>query len=180
MTTTDKPVIAISSCLLGNLVRYDGERKAMPELYQHMQQYFNLLAVCPEVEMGLSVPRPAVQLTGDPQHPRMTGRDDDAIDVTEAMNDFCNSRPQTLKHICGYIFKSKSPSCGLRNIPVFQTGKIIEQNSQGLFAKAITRHRPDLPVADETELDTPDKRDYFVQQALNYFECLAYEQQTNL
>jgi len=170
MTAEDKPCIAISSCLLGNLVRYDGKQKGMPELYQHMQQYFNLLAVCPEVEMGLSVPRPAVQLTGNPQHPQMMGRDNETIDVTHEINNFCNTRPQTLKHICGYIFKSKSPSCGLRNIPVFQNGKIIQHNNRGLFAEAMIKHNPDLPVADETELNTVDNRNHFIQQGLNYIK----------
>lgn len=170
MPSADKPFIAISSCLLGNQVRYDGEPKGMPDIYQYMQKYFNLLAICPEVEIGLSVPRPAVQLTGNPQHPKMTGRDDDSIDVTSAMDDFCCARPQALKYICGYIFKSKSPSCGLRNIPVFQQDEIVEHNSQGLFAKAMIKYNPDLPMVDETELNTPSKRNHFVQQVLNYIE----------
>lgn len=170
MSLTNKPIIAISSCLLGNLVRYDGECKGMPEIYQHMQQHFCLLAVCPEVEIGLGVPRPAVQLTGNPEQPSMTGRDNISLDVTDSMNNFCRTRPQTLKHIGGYIFKSKSPSCGLRNIPVLQQGNIIEPDSQGLFARAITQHNPDLPVVDETELNDLIKRNHFVQQVLNYLE----------
>ena len=69
MPLSRKPVIAISSCLLGMQVRYDGAIKTMPDIVQHMQQHFELLAVCPEVEIGLGVPRPALQLSGDPQTP---------------------------------------------------------------------------------------------------------------
>jgi uncharacterized protein YbbK (DUF523 family) len=170
MPITNKPVIAISSCLLGNRVRYDGELKAMPDIVQHFQLQFHLLAVCPEVEIGLGVPRPAVQLTGNPQHPHMTGRDDTSIDVTKAMNVFCNTQPPLLNHICGYIFKSKSPSCGLRNIPVFQNSEIVEHNSQGMFAHAMSQYNSSLPMADETELNTAGKRHHFLKQLLNYIE----------
>lgn len=142
----------------------------MPDIYQYMQQHFDLLAVCPEVEIGLGVPRPAVQLSGDPLHPEMTGRDDDSIDVTERMHAFCHSRPQSLKHISGYIFKSRSPSCGIRNIPIHQDQQIIEPNGRGLFANAMLKFSPDLPITDETELNTPAERDYFVQQVLNYIQ----------
>ena len=75
--------------------------------------------------------------------------------------------------VCGYIFKSRSPSCGLRDIPVHdvskaETRRIVEHNGRGLFADAIIKHAPRLPVADETELNSISQRDTFVQQALNY------------
>jgi len=173
MTSTAKQVIAISSCLLGNRVRYDGDSKGIADIYQHMQQHFDLLAVCPEVEIGLGVPRPAVQLTGDPQHPNITGRDDDTIDITKAMRTFCHTRPQTLKHICAYIFKSRSPSCGIRNIPIHNASmpqQIIEHNGRGLFAEAMIKYYPEMPVADETELTTHSEREHFVQRILDYIE----------
>ena len=173
MTNAAKPLIAISSCLLGNRVRYDGDSKGVADIYQHMQQHFELLAICPEVEMGLSVPRPAVQLSGDPHHPSMTGRDDHSIDVTQGMRDFCNTRPHTLKHICAYIFKSRSPSCGIRNIPIYNITmpqQIINHNARGLFAEAMIKYLPELPVADETELNTHLEREHFVQRILDYVE----------
>ena len=169
-TRKPRPVIAISSCLLGNQVRYDGELKHFPELCQQLQQQCDLLPVCPEVEIGLSVPRPPVQLTGDPDKPRMTGRDDPAIDVSDAMYQFCTDKPAQLKHISGYVFKSKSPSCGLHNIPVFNHGETIKDNGRGLFAQAITHLFPQLPVAEETELETSEQQLQFVQQVLDYYK----------
>lgn len=168
MPPARKPVIAISSCLLGMQVRYDGAIKAMPDIVQHMQQHFELLAVCPEVEIGLGVPRPALQLSGDPKHPQMTGRDNSSINITSAMQDFCHRRPASLEHINGYIFKSRSPSCGLKQVPIFQHQQIIDANGRGLFADAMLKHAPNLPCTDEKDLCTETQRDYFVQQVLHY------------
>jgi uncharacterized protein YbbK (DUF523 family) len=162
------PLIAISSCILGNRVRYDAELKYFPELCEQLQQHFKLLAVCPEVEIGLSVPRPPLQLSGDAQHPRMTGRDDPRIDVSDAMYAFCSERPAQLQAICGYVFKSRSPSCGLRQIPVFRDGSLIEDHHRGLFAEAMMERYPELPVAEETDLQNERQLQHFINRALNY------------
>jgi len=169
MNPQHKPLIAISSCILGQRVRYDGEIKAFAEIHQHLQQYFELLPVCPEVEIGLSVPRPPVQLTGSILQPRMTGRDDPLLDITDSMHAYCTTKPQQLKNICGYVFKSKSPSCGLKNIPLFLHGKIIANNQRGLFAQAIVERWPDLPVSEETDLQTFDQRQQFIEHTLIYW-----------
>lgn len=163
-----KPTIAISSCLLGQRVRYDGDIKSFAEIYQRLQQHFELLPVCPEVEIGLSVPRPPVQLTGDILQPRMTGRDDPSLDVTDSMRTFCKTKPQQLGNICGYVFKSRSPSCGIKNIPVFLHDKMIADNQRGLFAQTIINLWPDLPVCDENDLLTPELRQKFVMRAMSF------------
>lgn len=167
-----KPRIAISSCILGQRVRYDADIKSFPDICNHLQQFFELIPVCPEVEAGLSVPRPPVQLSGDPQHPRMTGRDNPSIDVTDAIRHFCQTRIASLPEIHGYLFKSKSPSCGLRHIPVFDQGHIVDPDNRGLFAHAITLTYPELPVAEETELENPLQREHFIQQVLHYSKNL--------
>ena len=159
----------MSSCLLGQRVRYDGEIKTYTDMVALLQQYFVLHAVCPEVEIGLSVPRPALQLTANALQPRMTGRDQPALDVTIAMRAFCEHKPAQLSHICGYVFKSKSPSCGLKNIPVFVNGNIIADNNRGLFSQAILERWPELPVREETELQTVSQRDQFIAQVMDYF-----------
>ena len=163
-----KPVIAISSCILGQRVRYDGEIKSFADITQHLQTHFELMPVCPEVEIGLGVPRPAVQLTGNPLQPRMTGRDNPDIDVTTAMRAFCASKPIQLTKICGYVFKSKSPSCGIKNIPVFNNGKMIATNQRGLFAQCIIELWPELPVCDEDDLITAELRQQFIERVLAY------------
>jgi uncharacterized protein YbbK (DUF523 family) len=164
----NKPVIAISSCILGQRVRYDGKIKSFPDIYQTLEAHFEFIAVCPEVEIGLTVPRPAVQLSGNTKSPKMTGRDNATIDISDEIIQFCNSKPAALNSICGYVFKSKSPSCGIRNISVFNQGKIISQNNRGLFAQAIINYFENLPIVDETELATEQQINNFIQQVLNY------------
>ena len=91
-----KPRIAVSSCIIGQRVRYDGQLKHFPEIDRFLREHAELIPVCPEVEIGLSVPRPPVQLTGDVSTPRMTGRDDPAIDITAPMEAFCKQKPDLL------------------------------------------------------------------------------------
>ncbi|TNF33411.1 MAG: DUF523 domain-containing protein [Gammaproteobacteria bacterium] len=98
----------------------------------------------------------------------MTGRDDPNINVTDRMRHYCSTRPQQLDFISGYVFKSKSPSCGLHSIPVFLHGKIIDTDHRGLFAEAITSRYPGLPVSDELALATEEQRQQFIEQVLHY------------
>jgi uncharacterized protein YbbK (DUF523 family) len=135
-----------------------------------LQQHFELLPVCPEVEIGLPVPRPPVQLSGDIMQPRMTGRDDATIDITDTMRTFCKNKPSQLKNICGYVFKSRSPSCGLKSVPLFRDGNTIATNLRGLFAQTIVTQWPNLPVAEEIDLQTIEQRRFFIEQALAYWQ----------
>jgi len=161
-----KPALAISRCLLGDAVRYDGQSKYAPELCQQLQQHFELIPVCPEVEMGLPTPRPPVQLERHRGEIRMIGRDDGSLDITQRMLDFRDPRCLQLAGIAGYVFKSRSPSCGLK-VPVFQQGAVIGNNGMGLFAASMRQHYPRLPMAEESELVTQEQRNAFIQQVLD-------------
>ena len=145
----EKPLVGVSRCLLGDAVRYDGDSKANTIVIERLGDLFELLPLCPEVEAGLSVPRPPVQLTGSIDHPRMTGRNDPGLDVTDRMQAYCNSRPAELDQLSGFVFKSRSPSCGLYSTPVFIEGECISETSRGLFARAMTTTFPELPVIED-------------------------------
>ena len=162
----EKPKVGVSRCLLGHAVRYDGDSKAHPIVIARLGGLFELVPVCPEVEAGLSTPRPPVQLTGSLEHPRMTGRDDPELDITVLMQDYCNTRPAGLGHLCGFVFKSRSPSCGLNSTPVFIDGSCVTESSRGVFARAITTAWPALPVIEETELESADRYEAFVDQVV--------------
>lgn len=145
-----KPLVGVSQCLLGDAVRYDGESKSNHIVINELSRIFELFPVCPEVEAGLSVPRPAVHLTGSIENPVLIGRDDPAIDVTDIMQDYCYRKPAELKHLSGFIFKSRSPSCGLNSTPVFIGGDCVTETSSGLFTRAIRNHFPLLPVIEDS------------------------------
>ncbi|MBE9560831.1 MAG: DUF523 domain-containing protein [Proteobacteria bacterium] len=153
------PLVGVSRCLLGDAVRYDGKSKANVIVLEKLSKIFTFIPVCPEVEAGLSIPRPPVRLTHSIENPRLIGRDDPSIDVTDIMQQYCNTKPDELNQISGFIFKSRSPSCGLNSTPVFIEGRYVTETSRGIFARKLCDVYPDLAViedddlADETHLD---------------------------
>ena len=148
-----RPRVGVSRCLLGDAVRYDGQSKTNTIVIEQLAQFFQLVPVCPEVEAGLSIPRPPVQLTGSIADPKLTGRDDPVIDITDLMRDYCDAKPAELKQLAGFIFKSHSPSCGLNSTPVFIDGQCVTATSRGMFARGMLNNYPDLPVIEDSEFD---------------------------
>ena len=157
-----KPLVGVSQCRLGDAVRYDGQAKPNSLIIEKLGELFELIPVCPEVEAGLSVPRPPVQLTGSMTSPRLTGRDDTSIDITEIMLEFCSQKTPTLSDLKGFIFKSRSPSCGLHSTPVFINGQAVSDNSHGIFAGSMCEIYPDLPMIEDSDLEDPKLYQQFV------------------
>lgn len=162
----------MSRCILGERVRYDGEIRHYPELNQWLAQHCRTLEVCPEVEMGLSVPRPPLQLVQAANGIQMRGRDDPELDVSAAMQQFCQQRPPQLGEIHGYIFKSRSPSCGIADIPLFNQQNEVIGHGRGLFVSAMLQLYPTLPITDEQQLDNHDAFMDFLQQVRDYRQQL--------
>ncbi len=163
---SNRPLVGVSRCLLGDAVRYDGKSKANQIVLEELSQCFKLIPVCPEVEAGLSIPRPPVQLTGSIENPKLTGRDDPSIDVTTLMQDYCNTKPAELKYLKGFIFKSHSPSCGLNSTPVFKNGECITETGRGIFAKKLCEAYPDLAVIEDNKLTDEKLLNEFIRSIL--------------
>ena len=158
--------LGISSCLLGEKVRYDGGHKRDPFLTDTLGPYVEYVPVCPEVEMGLSIPREALRLVGDPEGPRLvTSRS--GVDYTEKMQQWAQQRVRELEseELCGFIFKSRSPSSGMERVKVYGEGGPARKVGVGLFARAFMEHFPLLPVEEEGRLHDPQLRE-------NFIECL--------
>lgn len=170
MTPPLKQKVGISQCLLGDAVRYDGasvvSTTASHIALQKLGQLFELVPVCPEVEAGLGVPRPPVRLTASIENPRLTGRDDPAIDVTDIMRNYCQRKPAELKTLAGFIFKSRSPSCGLNSTPVFINNQCVTETSRGVFARRLCETYPSLVVIEDSELENQNHLDRFIQSIL--------------
>ena len=162
-----KPLVGVSRCLLGDAVRYDGQSKANQVVLEHLSQVFELIPICPEVEAGFGIPRPPVQLTDNIENPRLTGRDDISIDITDIMNNYCHNKPTELKQLNGFIFKSRSPSCGLNSTPVFINDQYATENSRGIFARAMVNQFPNLPVIEDSAF-TKKSIDHFIKQVLQF------------
>ena len=160
----EKITLGISSCLLGNPVRYDGGHKWDRFITDTLGKYVRFVPVCPEVECGLGTPREAMRLVGDPDAPRLvTSRSN--VDHTERMLTWARQRVAALagEDLCGFIFKSDSPSSGMERVKVYQGQGMPIKKGVGLFARAFQEHFPLLPVEEEGRLHDPKLRENFIE-----------------
>jgi len=161
---TDKIRLGISTCLLGEPVRYDGGHKWDRFLTGTLGDYVDFVPVCPEVECGLSIPREAMHLVGDPNNPRLvTVRSN--VDHTERMLRWARNRVVELEKedLCGFIFKSDSPSSGMERVKVYGPSGSPARTGVGLFARVFMEHFPLLPVEEEGRLHDPKLRENFIE-----------------
>jgi uncharacterized protein YbbK (DUF523 family) len=160
--------VGISSCLLGQPVRYDGGHKRDPNLVDVLGKYFDYVPFCPEVAIGLGTPRPPIQLTGNPSRPRAVTVDAEDLDVTGKLDDYAHSVMANGPRISGYIFKSGSPSCGMQGVTVYDDEGTPGGTSPGLYARVVMRSLPLLPVEGEDRLTDTVLRDCFVERVFVY------------
>jgi uncharacterized protein YbbK (DUF523 family) len=155
-----RPRVGISSCLLGRPVRYDGGHKLLPFAAGPLADLVTLVPVCPEVELGMGVPREPVRLERSPGAVRMIGIES-RTDHTDAMTAFAARRPgdPPPPALAGYVFKKNSPSCGPRGVPV---------GGRGLFAAAVGDRLPLLPIVDESDLSDREGRRAFLRRVFAY------------
>ncbi len=168
-----RPVrIGISSCLLGQKVRYDGGHKRNRLVIETFGRFVEWVPVCPEFEMGLGVPREPIHLvrTG-PRAVHLLGVKS-AADHTAAMRKYAKQKLEALAalDLCGCIFKKDSPSCGLRGVKVWRAPATAVPGGRhpGLFAAALVERFPDLPVEEEGRLSDPRVRETFIERVFAY------------
>jgi uncharacterized protein YbgA (DUF1722 family)/uncharacterized protein YbbK (DUF523 family) len=165
----EKIRLGISSCLLGNKVRYDGGHKFEPFLVNTLGQFVEYVPVCPEVESGFPVPREAFRLAGDVEAPRLITRQS-GVDATPQMESWLEKKlPQLEKAgLCGFIFKSQSPSSGMERVKVYNENGMAEKKGVGIFARALMERLPLLPVEEEGRLQDIDLRENFIVRIFVY------------
>jgi uncharacterized protein YbgA (DUF1722 family)/uncharacterized protein YbbK (DUF523 family) len=157
--------LGISSCLLGERVRWDGGHKLDRFLNDTLGKFVQYCPVCPEVESGFGCPREPLRLVGDPHAPRLvTSRTNQ--DYTERMLRWARSRVKELDRegLCGFIFKSKSPSSGMERVRVYDEQGVPAPTGVGIFAKVFMEHFPLLPVEDDGRLHDPTLRENFIER----------------
>ncbi|MFH0730034.1 MAG: DUF523 and DUF1722 domain-containing protein [Pseudomonadota bacterium] len=157
--------LGISACLLGQKVRYDGGHKRDHFLVDTLGQYVDYVPVCPEMECGLGVPRETLRLVGDIEAPRLvTTRSN--IDHTDRMTAWAQQRVIELEkeNLCGFIFKSDSPSSGMERVKVYGKTGLPLKKGVGVFARVFMAHSPFLPVEEEGRLHDPMLRENFIER----------------
>jgi uncharacterized protein YbgA (DUF1722 family)/uncharacterized protein YbbK (DUF523 family) len=165
----EKIRIGVSSCLLGNPVRYDGGHKHDRFITDILGKYFEFVPVCPEVECGLPVPRETMRLVGDPVNPRLkTSRT--GLDHTGQMLNFCSKKVAELEEedLKAFIFKKDSPSSGLHRVKVYSEAGFATKSGRGLFAAAFTRAYPLIPVEEEGRMHDAPIRENFIEKIFCY------------
>lgn len=157
--------LGISTCLLGEPVRFDGGHKFDHFIVHTLGQYVEYVPVCPEVECGLPIPRESMHLEGDPKDPRLV-TSKTHIDQRDRMVQFARRRVQELEKedLCGFIFKSNSPSSGMERVKVYDKNGVPAKVGVGLFARIFMDHFPLLPVEEEGRLNDPKLRENFIER----------------
>ncbi|WP_248746762.1 DUF523 and DUF1722 domain-containing protein [Pseudomonas sp. MWU12-2037] len=163
-----KPKIAVSACLMGIEVRYNGGHKESRLCSRTLSEYFDFIPLCPEAAIGLGIPREPIRLVGDPQQPRAVGSVHAETDVTRALVDYGNQMAAELTDISGYIFMQKSPSCGLERVKVYQEGGRPAEDGRGIYAQAFCAQHPDLPVEEDGRLNDAVLRENFLTRVFAY------------
>jgi len=161
----EKILIGVSRCLLGEAVRHYGGHAWDRYVTETLGQYVEFVPVCPEMEAGFGVPREPVHLVGDPASPRlMTVKT--KKDLTDTMTAWARRRVRELEkeNLCGFIFKSKSPSSGMERVDVYTEEGMPVKKGVGLFARAFMEHFPLIPVEEEGRLHDPHLRENLIER----------------
>lgn len=161
--TQKKIKIGVSSCLLGEKVRHDGGSKKQNFITDVLSHYFEFIPTCPEVDIGLGVPRPTIHLIKDPKSPRLVFTKDHSRDITEKMTRYSKKRCKQLNDVCGYIFKKNSPTCG-PDVKVYQNVPKPPKMGKGIFFNTFCEQYPLIPVLDEGRLNDPMLRENLIER----------------
>jgi len=161
--------IGVSSCLLGQKVRFDGGHKRDAFLVDTFGQFVEWVPVCPEAEVGMGIPREPIRLQRVGPSLRLLGVKS-ATDHTDAMTPWAAKRAEALarEDLDGYILKKDSPTCGMERVKVYDTNGAPARTGRGLFAEALIARLPLLPVEEEGRLSDPRLRDNFVERVFAY------------
>lgn len=163
----DQIKIGVSSCLLGERVRYNGEHKRHWYINEVLGKYFHYVPFCPELEVGMGVPRPSVRLVGKAESPKMI-EPKSGEDWTDRMVHYSNKKAPKLAGLHGFILKKGSPSCGPFRVKVYSEKGIPFASGQGIFAKALRERYPHIPIEDEGRLNDEGLRENFITRVFAY------------
>lgn len=166
----ERPRIGISACLLGEPVRYDGRDKHDPAVVAALANFFTLVPLCPEVEAGFGVPREPMDLVSSAAGAtrRLSAITRSGRDLTAPLEETSErlARQASEMRLSGFVLKSRSPSCGIGTVPIYDASGARVSTGSGLFASTLGRLLPSLPVEDELRLADASVLESFVERVL--------------
>ncbi len=154
--------IAVSGCLLGEAVRYDGGHRRSDYVNDGLGSVFELVSECPEVGIGLGVPRPKIRLERMETVTRLLGSRDE--DLTQLMDDYAGKAAERFREVgvAGVVLKSRSPSCGMGDVKLYENGAVLSEDGDGIFAGRLAAALPAIPRISEVHLESPARRDHWL------------------
>lgn len=159
-------------------MRFDGGHKFDAFINRQLASFFEFRPFCPEVAIGLGIPRPPIRLVRTDSGIRVQGVQDRGIDVTDRLSGCGNRVAKTLDDVCGYLFKSRSPSCGMERVKTWhENGSPGRSEGVGAFAAVIMQQHPNLPVEEEGRLNDPGLRDNFIERVFTRYRWLQLKQE---
>lgn len=169
--TQHRPVMGIGACLEGSPVRYNGQTKAPNQHVKALGEHFEMRTFCPEMGIGLGVPRPPIHLVGTPEAVRVLDVATHEHDYTEQIQDYAGTVLSMAPELCGYVLVKGSPSCGYERVKRYTPeGHSAASDQQGIFAAALHAADPLLPLEDDGRLNDPGLRESFTTRACTYHD----------
>jgi uncharacterized protein YbgA (DUF1722 family)/uncharacterized protein YbbK (DUF523 family) len=165
---SNKITIGVSACLLGRKVRFDGGHKRSRFITDALAGHFEFAAFCPEMVIGMGVPRQPIRLVGEDQNPQAVGVKTPLLNVTQPLRDYGTKTAGEIDGLCGFIFKKDSPSCGMERVKIYNDKGMPQRSGTGIFAREIIKAHPLLPVEEEGRLNDADLRDNFITRVYVY------------
>jgi len=163
MRENPKITIGVSSCLLGENVRYDGANK-LNDMALTVGKQFNCISLCPEVAIGLGVPRSAIKLFSHANSTRALVSEHPFEDISQKLRQYAQEVGAQYTKLCGYVAKSGSPSCGPQDVPTFDCDGNPINTGRGIFIDKLCEKIQGLPIIDEIRLENPEEREQFLQK----------------
>ncbi|WED23586.1 2-thiouracil desulfurase family protein [Vibrio sp. JC009] len=176
---TNLAKVGISSCVLGEKVRFDSGHKENRFVTQDLMQYFSFVSVCPEVGIGLPVPRPTIRLISDEERIALVETKDESKDYTERMQTYAEKTASQLmsQDLCGYIVCAKSPTCGMERVKVYKQNR-ADKEGVGIYTRELMKQMPWLPVEEDGRLNDPVLKENFVLRVFclkDFYDSMAGE-----
>ncbi len=164
-----RPSIGVSSCLMGEQVRFDGNHKRNTFIVDQLKNRVDFISLCPEVAIGMGVPRQPIRLVKHENSVRAVGVRDNSLDVTEKLKQLADEMTPLSGTLSGYIFKKNSPSCGVFRVKIYNTSGFSGETGSGVFSSQVLSRYPNLPVEEEGRLNDPELRDNFLKRVFIYY-----------
>jgi len=175
---TKRPLLGIGSCLAGNPVRYNAETNKPNEFVRNICEHFDTQAFCPEMGIGLGVPRPPIRLVGSEHAVRIVDVATQQQDYTAQIQTYARQVLEQAPQLCGYILVKGSPSCGYGRVKRYsQEGQYLASDQNGVFAATLAATDPLLPLEDDGRLNDPGLRESFLTRACAYHDWKSLVQQ---